>query len=107
LTPSRITNFGPVTGEGGHWHAAGIGLQQHNTEGVGQAGKDEDVCRCQMAGQILASFGTSETNLRVGAAQGRQGRPVADHPFPPRQVEIKEGGQVFFRGHPANKDKER
>ena len=73
------------------------GLQQHHAEGVGLAGKDEDVGAGVVPGQLLSVFHPCEDRVGIAALKVLQHRAVADHHLgADRQVELQEGFDVFL-----------
>jgi len=55
--------------EGGDWQAAGQRLEEDQAEGVGAAGKDEDVGRGDVARQVVARLGAGEDDPRIAPPQ--------------------------------------
>jgi hypothetical protein len=75
-------------GKGRHRQARGQRLEQHQAEGVGAAGKDEDIGRGIEPGEILAFPSPEEMRPGVAAAQLVEHGTVAHHHLRARQVEV-------------------
>jgi hypothetical protein len=91
---------------GGHRRACRHGFQNHQAEGVGPAGEDEDVRVAETARQLLAEAGAEEFGLRILLLQLGARRAIADHDLGAGQVLFEEGFDVLLDRHPADVEEE-
>ena len=92
---------------GGDGRSRGHGLEDHQAEGVGPTGEDEDIGVGEAAGQVLTKFGAQELGLGIFRLQLLAGRAVADDDLGARQVGLEKGLDILLDRHPADIEEER
>ncbi len=101
-TPSRRMSLGPATGKAATGDAACQGLEDHQTECVGEARKDEDISRGIEPCQILAHFLAEEDGPGKARFQIGMLRPIADHDLAAGQVQPQEGLDILLDSEASN-----
>ena len=87
---------------GSHGRTARHRLDQHQSEGIGAARKDQDVGLLVAVGKVGAGARTVKHRVRKRGLQPGARWSVADHPLGAREIEPQEGFDVLFHRQPAD-----
>lgn len=105
----HLGGCGIVVGDGAQ--PARHAFERDVAEGLGQAGKQEQIGRCVMGRQILAVPHAGKHRMRTFAGDGLTHRPVADDDHPRVRAMLADGGEgaqgepeVLLRRQPSDAD---
>jgi len=77
-------------------HAAGHGLEHHDTKGIRAAGKHQHIGACQVLRELRAEAITQKYRIRVAPLQVNERRTVAHDDFGARRAQLEERVDVLL-----------